>query len=343
MLLQAIAKPVENICHDCQTKSKDQQGQASPRRRWTARREVYADACVIDESDPGCWRDCTCFEGECSINDAAAAGYAMLHSNSYKRGRKYPAHREVRRGMWQPERSCASTDRAYEVGTLTETYLSEPLQLLTQKRAGSFITMPSYWTTHARARYMALLLRNRHGLLRARCHLWIAARTRVPLTLLLTLLLAVERWYEGRSVLAVLLLHLRSISLVRARGLHHVRTRAWRPSVSVGTCALLRHVWHLGLGMRRHGRVTLVLRWHETTRRVLSHHRCTSSHLRRHVRPEVRARRKAGTHLVHLSMCQQKLCWKVTAWNSLFEWGAIIICGAPGFCICLYPMFGLIP
>ena len=105
-----------------------------------------------------------------------------------------------------------------------------------------------------------------HGLLRARCHLWVATGARVPLTLVLRLLLlAMERRCEGRSLLAVLLLHMRRKSLVRTRGLHHVRTRTWLTSVPVGTRTLLRHVWHLRLGVWRHRRVSLVLRGHETT------------------------------------------------------------------------------
>jgi hypothetical protein len=115
---------------------------------------------------------------------------------------------------------------------------------------------------------MTLLLRNGHGLLRARGHLWVAtaSSTRVPLTLVLRLLLLAVEWrYERRSLLAVLLLHMRREALVGAGGLHHVRTGAWRSIVPVRSCALLRHVWHLGLGVRRHGRIALVLWWHEAT------------------------------------------------------------------------------
>ena len=118
------------------------------------------------------------------------------------------------------------------------------------------------------------------------------------------LLLTMERWNECRSVLAVLLLHLWCISLVRPRGLHHVRTRAWRSRVSIETGTVLRHVWHVGLGLRRHGRIALGLLWHETARRwSLAHHRRTSSHLR-HVRPaETGTGAEAGTHLVHFEFC----------------------------------------
>ena len=105
-----------------------------------------------------------------------------------------------------------------------------------------------------------------HSLLRARCHLRIAAGARVPLALVLRLLLLAMEWRcEGRSLLAVLLLHVRRKALVGTRGLHHVRTRTWRASVPVGTRTLLRHVWHLRLGVWRHRRVSLVLRGHETT------------------------------------------------------------------------------
>lgn len=105
-----------------------------------------------------------------------------------------------------------------------------------------------------------------HSLLRARCHLWVATGARVPLTLVLRLLLlAMERWYERRSLLAMLLLHVRCKALVRTGGLHHVRTRTWRTSVPVGARTLLRHVWHLRLGVWRHRGVSLVLRRHEPT------------------------------------------------------------------------------
>ena len=105
-----------------------------------------------------------------------------------------------------------------------------------------------------------------HSLLRARCHLWVATGARVPLTLVLRLLLLAVEWRcERRSLLTVLLLHVRRKALVRTRGLHHVRTRTWRTSVSVGARTLLRHVWHLRLGVRWHRGVSLVLRRHETT------------------------------------------------------------------------------
>jgi len=82
------------------------------------------------------------------------------------------------------------------------------------------------WTTHAGAWHMTLLCG--HSLLRARCHLWVATSARVPLTLVLRLLLlAMERRREVRSLLAVLLLHMRRKALVRTGGLHHVRTRTW--------------------------------------------------------------------------------------------------------------------
>lgn len=67
-----------------------------------------------------------------------------------------------------------------------------------------------------------------HGLLRARCHLWVATGARVPLTLMLRLLLlAMEGRREGRSLLAVLLLHVWCKALMRTGGLHHVRARTW--------------------------------------------------------------------------------------------------------------------
>jgi hypothetical protein len=159
-------------------------------------------------------------------------------------------------------------------------------------------------TTHTGARHMALLC-NRHGLLRARCHLWVATSARVPLALVLRLLLlTMEWWCKGRSLLAVLLLHVRRKALVRTRSLHHVRTRARRAGVPVRTGALLRHVWHLRLGVWRHRRVSLVLLRHEPIRgRVLRHHWRTSSHLG-HVRPaETGTRSEVGTHLMHLEIC----------------------------------------
>jgi len=144
------------------------------------------------------------------------------------------------------------------------------------------------------------LLRRRHGLLGAWGHLHKASIARVPLSLM-RLLLAVERWGELRSMLAMLLLHVRRETLVRTRVCHHVRARARRSSVAVRTCALLGHVWHLRLCLWRHGRVALVLRRHEATRGwVLSHHWRTSAHLR-HVRTVARAAwRVVRTHLVHL-------------------------------------------
>ena len=88
--------------------------------------------------------------------------------------------------------------------------------------------MSRHWTSHARAWHMALLLRNGHGLLRARCHLWVAAGARVPLTLVLRLLLLTMEWRrEGRSLLTVLLLHVWRKALVGTGGLHHVRARTW--------------------------------------------------------------------------------------------------------------------
>lgn len=175
--------------------------------------------------------------------------------------------------------------------------------MLAQDQAGSFVAVSRHWTTHTGARHMALL--RWHGLLRARCHLWVATGARVPLTLVLRLLLLSMKWRcEGRSLLTVLLLHVRRKALVRTRGLHHVRARTWRTSVPVGACTLLRHVWHLRLGVWRHGGVSLILRRHESTRRwVLCHHRCASSHLR-HVRPaETGTGGEAGTHLVHFEFC----------------------------------------
>lgn len=68
------------------------------------------------------------------------------------------------------------------------------------------------------------LLRRRHGLLGAWSHLHEASIARVPLSLL-RLLLAVERRGERRTMLTVLLLHVRCVSLVRARVRHHVRAR----------------------------------------------------------------------------------------------------------------------
>lgn len=116
--------------------------------------------------------------------------------------------------------------------------------------------------------------------------------------------LALERWHKlRRAVLAVLLLHMRCVALVGTGSRHHVRARAGRSSVSVGTSALLGHVLHLRLGMRRHRRVTLVLRGHEAAGRgVLAHHWRTSAHLR-HVRPEPGAGVEARTHLVHFGTC----------------------------------------
>jgi hypothetical protein len=226
-----------------------------------------------------------------------AAGYVLPAPDVSECSHEYPVATEVR-----PVRSNASSDDASEVETLIETALTELPRVLAQHQALSFVAMSCHRTTHARARHMALLLRNWHSLLRARGHLWVSAATgaRVPLTLVLRLLLLAVEWRcKRRSLLAVLLLHVRCVALVGARGLHHVRTRTWRSSVSVGSCALLRHVWHLGLGMRRHGRVALILRWHESIRgRVLGHHWRTSSHLR-HVRTEAGARWVARTHLVH--------------------------------------------
>jgi len=135
--------------------------------------------------------------------------------------------------------------------------------MLAQDEACSFVAVSGHWTTHAGARHMALLC-NRHGLLRARCHLWVATSARVPLTLVLRLLLlTMEWWCEGRSLLAVLLLHVRRKALMRTRGLHHVWTRTRRAGVPVRTGALLSHVWHLRLGVWRHRRVSLVLLRHE--------------------------------------------------------------------------------
>lgn len=200
---------------------------------------------------------------------------------------------------------CASVDRAYEVETLTETYLIEPRWVLARDQAGSFVAMSRHWTTHTRARHMALLLRNGHGLLRARCHLWVATGARVPLARVLRLLLlAMELWRERGSLLAMLLLHVWRVALVGTGGLHHVRAGAWRSIESVGTRSLLRHVRHLGLRVWRHRRVSLVLWRHESTRGwILSHHRRTCSHLR-HVRTaKAGTRGEAGTHLVHFEIC----------------------------------------
>jgi hypothetical protein len=164
--------------------------------------------------------------------------------------------------------------------------------------------MSRHWTTHAGAGHMTLLC-NRHGLLRARRHLWVPTGAGVPLTLVLRLLLlAMEWWCEGRSLLAVLLLHMRCKALMRTRGLHHVRTRTRRAGIPVRTGALLGHMWHLRLSVWRHRRVALVLLRHESVRGWgLRHHRRTSSHLR-HVRPaETGTRSEVGTHLVHLKVC----------------------------------------
>jgi hypothetical protein len=107
---------------------------------------------------------------------------------------------------------------------LTETLRIRPQRELAQDQVGSFVAVSRHWTTHTGAWHMALL--RWHGLLRARCHLWVATGARVPLTLVLRLLLlAMEWWREGRSLLAVLLLHVRSKSLVGTRGLHHVWAR----------------------------------------------------------------------------------------------------------------------
>jgi hypothetical protein len=95
-----------------------------------------------------------------------------------------------------------------------------------QDQAGSFVAMSRHWTAHAGARHMTLL--RGHGLLRARSHLWIATSARVPLTLVLRLLLLAMEWRrEVRSLLAVLLLHVRREALMGTRGLHHVWTRTW--------------------------------------------------------------------------------------------------------------------
>jgi len=203
-------------------------------------------------------------------------------------------------GRTRPQRSYISSDHALEVKTLTKICLIEPPRVLAQNPTGSFIAMSCHGTTHARARHMTLLLRSGHSLLRTRGHLRVAASARMSLTLVLRLLLlAVERGCERRPLLAVLLLHMWREALMRARGLHHVRTRTWRSSVPVRSCALLGHVLHLRLSVWRHRRIALVLRGHESTGRwVLCHHRRTSSHLR-HVRTEAGARRKARTHLVH--------------------------------------------
>jgi hypothetical protein len=70
-------------------------------------------------------------------------------------------------------------------------------------------------STHARAGHMTLrLLCRRHGLLGAGSHLHKASIARVPLSLLRLLLLAVERRGERRSMLAMLLLHVRCEALV---------------------------------------------------------------------------------------------------------------------------------
>jgi hypothetical protein len=151
----------------------------------------------------------------------------------------------------------------FEGGTLTETHRIWPQRVLAQDQIGSFVAVPRDRTAHTGARHMTLL--RGHSLLRARCHLWVATGARVPLTLVLGLLLLSVEWRcEGRSLLAVLLLHVRRKALVRTGGLHHVRARTWRTSVPIRACALLRHVWHLRLGVRRHGRVSLVLRRHES-------------------------------------------------------------------------------
>jgi hypothetical protein len=194
-----------------------------------------------------------------------AAGYAIPPPDVSGRSHAYPVAMEVQR---RKQRSCASSDDDSEVKTLTGTSLTELPRMLAQYQALSFVAVSCHRTTHARAGHMALLLRNGHSLLRARGHLGVSTATsaRVPLTLVLRLLLlAVERRCERRSLLAVLLLHVRCEALVGARGLHHVRTGAGRSIVSVRPCALLRHVCHLRLGVRRHGRVALVLWGHETT------------------------------------------------------------------------------
>ena len=167
-------------------------------------------------------------------------------------------------GKAQQKRLCASSDHAYEVGILTETCRTELQRVLAHDEESSFVAVSRNWTTHARAGHMTLL-RNGHSLLRARCHLRVTSSARVPLALVLRLLLlTMERRCEGRSLLAVLLLHMRREALMRTGGLHHVRTRAWRASVPVRTRALLRHVWHLRLSVWRHGRVSLVLLRHES-------------------------------------------------------------------------------
>jgi hypothetical protein len=198
--------------------------------------------------------------------------------------------------------------------------------------------MPWHWTTHARARNVALLLllHSRHGLLRARGHLRVATIARMPLALMLRLLLlAMERRHEWRPLLAVLLLHVWRKALVRTGSLHHVCPRTWRSSVAVGPCSLLRNVWHLRLGVWRHRRIALVLRRHEPTGGwILTHHWRTSTHLR-HVRAKVGARCKARTHRVHLGFLLAYIMLGNEAFGLLCGCGGIIICGAPGFCICL--------
>ena len=91
---------------------------------------------------------------------------------------------------------------------LAETHRIWPQQVLAQNQIGSFVAVSRHWTTHTGARHMTLL--RGHSLLRARCHLWVATGARVPLTLVLRLLLLAMEWRcEGRSLLAVLLLHMR--------------------------------------------------------------------------------------------------------------------------------------
>ena len=107
---------------------------------------------------------------------------------------------------------------------LTETLRIRPQRVLAQDQVGSFVAVSRHWTTHTGARHMTLL--RGHSLLRARCHLWVATGARVPLTLVLRLLLLAMEWRcEGRSLLAVLLLHVWREALVRTRGLHHVWAR----------------------------------------------------------------------------------------------------------------------
>ena len=165
-------------------------------------------------------------------------------------------------------------------------------------RSFPIIALSDCLRIHAGARHVGLrLLCRRHCLLRTWRHLRVRASARVPLALLLRLL-TVEGWHEGRA-LAVLVLHVRREPLVRTRVRHHVRAWSRRTSVAVGSCALLRHVREVRLGVRRHRRIALVLGRHETAgRRVLGHHRCTSAHLR-HVRTEAWAWGEPGAHLVH--------------------------------------------